>query len=91
MANLQITDFNLSDIEFCDELMNEELLEINGGGLWRWLKKVFGFGNVGISVNVSIPLKSDSYDSNFSESSYGYDSGSDYYSSYSTSSYWEQP
>ena len=34
MAHTQMTDRNLSDLGFMEELTNEELLAINGGGFW---------------------------------------------------------
>jgi hypothetical protein len=34
MADIQITDLNPSDIELCEELTEEELLAVNGGGGW---------------------------------------------------------
>ena len=42
MAQIQITDVNLSDSVSSDsasmeELTDEELLEINGGSFWTWL------------------------------------------------------
>ncbi len=33
MAHIQMTDGNLCDLEVIEELTNEELLAINGGGL----------------------------------------------------------
>jgi hypothetical protein len=37
MAKIQIIDFNPSDFASMEELTDEELLEINGGGLWDTL------------------------------------------------------
>ena len=34
MSDIQISDLNPSDIEFCEELTDEELLAINGGQGW---------------------------------------------------------
>ncbi len=34
MAAIQMTDRNFSDLEFMEELTDEELLAINGG--WSW-------------------------------------------------------
>jgi hypothetical protein len=43
MAHTQITDLNLSKIElceeFCEEITDEELLQVQGGGLGRSIKK----------------------------------------------------
>ena len=39
MAQIQITDLNPSDFGFMEELTEEELLAINGGG---WFNKLLG-------------------------------------------------
>jgi hypothetical protein len=36
MARIQITDLNSSDSELMDELTDEDLFEINGGGGFTW-------------------------------------------------------
>ena len=41
MAKNQITDLNPSDFASMEELTDEELLEINGGGFWS---DIGGFG-----------------------------------------------
>jgi hypothetical protein len=42
MARIQITDLNSSDSELIEELTDEDLLEINGGGFtWRDFKTTF--------------------------------------------------
>jgi len=38
MAAIQMTDRNFSDLEFMEELTDEELLAINGGGYWDDIK-----------------------------------------------------
>jgi hypothetical protein len=61
MARLQITDLNSSDSKLMEELTDEELLEINGGGgfTWRgfnrWINDALGVvGAVGVGVVISI-------------------------------------
>jgi len=38
MAHIQMSDCNPSDLEFIEELTDEELLAINGGIFWEALK-----------------------------------------------------
>ena len=44
MAHIQMTDGNLCDLEVMEELTNEELLAINGGGLGALGGAVAGAG-----------------------------------------------
>jgi len=61
MARIQITDLNSSGSELMDELTDEDLLEINGGGgfTWRgfnrWINNAIGaIGGIGIGIAFSI-------------------------------------
>jgi hypothetical protein len=61
MARIQITDLNSSESELMDELTDEDILDINGGGgfTWRgfnrWINKALGvIGTIGVGVVISI-------------------------------------
>jgi hypothetical protein len=61
MARIQTTDLNSSESELMEELTDEDLLEINGGGgfTWRrfngWINEGLGaLGAIGLGVVISI-------------------------------------